>query len=85
MCVVWMDNKWIGLDTALKVQAVLFEMQFMMGTGLLSEWHQAVQQLGESFCRATVQCRTASGRDCIGVPLPWGVARLRKRRPHLID
>jgi hypothetical protein len=38
MCVVRMDNKWIGLDTALHVQALLFEMQFMMWTGLLLEW-----------------------------------------------
>jgi hypothetical protein len=45
MCVVRMDNKWVGLDTALKVQAVLFEMQFMMWAELLSEWHQGVQQV----------------------------------------
>jgi len=60
MCVVRMDNAWVGWDTAIKVQALLFEMQFMMWAGLLSEWHQAVQQLGKC------------ARNCIGVPLPWG-------------
>jgi hypothetical protein len=66
MCVVRMDNEWIGLDTALQVQALLFGMQLMMWTGLLLEGCQAVQQLGECFCRAAGMVpwgRRACGRD----------------------
>ena len=49
MCMVRMDNKWIGLDTALQVQALLFEMQFIMWTRLLSEWLSSPQKFAGSF------------------------------------
>jgi hypothetical protein len=61
MCVVWMDNEWIGWDTAWRAQALLFGIQLMMWTGLLLDGCQAVQQLGECFCRSAgmvVQRRT---------------------------